>query len=71
MYKIIYPNINTVSIITPLSTDMSDVISIAQKHVPNGLPYNIISSDSLPNDRTFRNAWEFDFSHPDGIGQGV
>ena len=33
---------------------------IAEKDVPAGKPYKIVSADDIPSDRTFRNAWEVD-----------
>jgi len=33
---------------------------IAEKDVPAGTPYKIVSVDDIPSDRTFRNAWEVD-----------
>ena len=44
---------------------------IAEKDVPAGKPYKIVSVDDIPTDRTFRNAWEADFSNPDGHGIGA
>ena len=31
---------------------------IAEKDIPPGRPFEIINADDLPQDRTFRNAWE-------------
>ena len=33
---------------------------IAEKDVPAGKPYKIVSIDDIPSDRTFRDAWEVD-----------
>ena len=42
---------------------------IAEKDVPAGKPYKIVSVDDIPSDRTFRNAWEVDEAElTDGIG---
>jgi hypothetical protein len=42
---------------------------IAEKDVPAGKPYKIVSADDIPSDRTFRNAWEADESTlTDGTG---
>lgn len=42
---------------------------IAQKDVPKGLPYKFGLESWLPKDRTFRDAWDFDFSaDSDGVG---
>jgi hypothetical protein len=42
---------------------------IAEKDVPAGKPYKIVSVDDIPSERTFRNAWtvnEADLT--DGVG---
>jgi hypothetical protein len=44
---------------------------VAQKDVPAGVPYLIVAADDIPSDRTFRDAWEADFSKPDGNGIGA
>jgi hypothetical protein len=41
---------------------------IAAKDVPAGRPYKIVTADAIPTDRYFREAWEADFSQPDGHG---
>ena len=42
---------------------------IAEKDVPAGKAYKIVSVDDIPLDRTFRNAWEIDESElTDGVG---
>lgn len=41
---------------------------IAAKDVPFGVPYIFGSQDDVPDDRTFRAAWEADFSEPVGAG---
>lgn len=71
MYRIIYPNNNTISVIIP-SNDMSmNIDELARKYVPSGLKYKIISIDDIPNDRTFREAWTYDFNNYDGIGENL
>jgi hypothetical protein len=47
------------------------VSEVARKDVPAGLPYLIVDASSIPADRQFRNAWEADFSNPDGYGIGA
>lgn len=59
--KIIYPNSEGgISIITP--TGALPVEDVAQKDVPAGTPYLIVEDDVIPSDRSFRDAWETDFS---------
>tara|TARA_R100000388_G_C7220394_1_gene148611 strand:+ start:762 stop:974 length:213 start_codon:yes stop_codon:yes gene_type:complete len=44
----------------------------AKKDVPAGTKYKIVDEKDLPEDRTFRDAWEYDFSKDfDGIGVGA
>jgi len=69
MKQIIYPNeFGGVALITP--AEGWDVKVVARKDVPNGLPYKIVNSEDLPQDHDFFNAWEYDFSNPDGYGIG-
>ena len=68
--KIIYPQENgVVSVITPMDPTLT-VEDIALKDVPPGVPYIIVDADVIPTDRTFRDAWEADFSSADGFGIG-
>ncbi len=66
--KIIYPNETGIAVITP-SGELS-VEETALKIVPTGVKYKIIEQKDLPEDRTFRNAWEYDFdkNEHDGVG---
>ena len=41
-----------VSVIVPTGS-----VELALKDVPPGVPYEIVSADDIPSDRTFRNAW--------------
>ena len=74
-HKIIFKNEdNTVGIIIPTDESVANysMNEIADKDVPNGLPYWIVGLDAIPEDRTFRNAWEIDSSlvnNPDGQGR--
>ena len=41
----------------------------AKKDVPTGTKYKIVDEKDLPQDRHFRDAWEFDFdADNDGVG---
>lgn len=71
MYRIIYPNNDTISIIVPSDDISMDIYEIARKYVPSGLRYKIISIDNIPSDRAFREAWIYDFSNYDGIGENI
>lgn len=69
--KIIYKQENgTLSIITPVESDLMTIEDIAKKDVPTGLPYKIIEDTDLPSSREFRNAWTIDDAElTDGVGE--
>jgi hypothetical protein len=61
--KIIYPNDEGgVSIIIPAPECGLTIEEIAAKDVPAGKPYKIVDVADIPSDRTFRNAWQADFT---------
>ena len=65
--RIIYPNETGISVIIP--TGALSVEETALKDVPSGIKYKIINSSDLPQERDFRDAWEFDFTTDfDGVG---
>lgn len=65
--KIIFPNDSGgIAVIHP--TGEIPIEQVAFKDVPEGVPYLFVEDDDLPADRTYRNAWEADFSKPDGHG---
>lgn len=60
-----------VSVIIPTESALTEhtIQEIAEKDVPTGKPYKIVSVDDIPSDRTFRNAWEVDETAlTDGVG---
>ena len=64
---IIFPHGDGVAVIHPAPECELPIEEVARKDVmPQGTPYKIIGVDDLPADRTFREAWEADFSEPDG-----
>ena len=63
---IIFPTDNGIAVICPCDRELT-VEQIAQKDVPEGVPYKIITSADLPSRET-REAWEADFTECDGIG---
>ena len=68
--RIIYQNEEGgVSILIP--TGELSIEEVARKDVPANTPYLIVNTEDIPSDRTFRNAWEADFSNPDGYGIGA
>ena len=64
----IFPNETTISVLVPAPNCSLSFEQICVKDVPTGVPYRIIDSSELPADREFRNAWEADFTNPDGYG---
>ncbi len=65
---IIYPNeFGGIVVIHPC-VQQTDWHKFALDNVPLNIPYRIIDIIELPTDRIFRNAWEADFSNPDGYG---
>jgi hypothetical protein len=68
--KILYPNPEGgISVIIP--TGELPIEDVCQKDVPAGTPYLVVEDDVIPSDRTFRGAWEADFTNPDGYGIGA
>lgn len=68
--RILFPNESGgVAVIIPAGE--LPVEEVAQKDVPAGVPYIFVPTDNVPSDRTFRDAWEADFSNPDGYGIGA
>ena len=60
-----------VAVIIPTPECLQDhtIEEIAQKDVPAGKPYKIVTTADIPADRTFRSAWEVDpATLTDGIG---
>jgi hypothetical protein len=54
--RIIYTNPDgSVAVIIP--TGELPIEEVAAKDVPEGVPYEIVTTDEIPADRTFRNAW--------------
>jgi len=71
--KIVFKNEdNSIGIITPTDEALSfaTIEQIAEKDVVHNLPYWIVEDSIIPEDRTFRNAWEIDenLGKPDGFG---
>ena len=72
MNRIIYKtDEGGVAVIIPTDEALQShtIQEIAEKDVPAGKPYKIVSADDIPSDRTFRNAWEVDEADlTDGTG---
>ncbi len=58
--RIIYPTDDGgVAVIVPAPGCGLAIEEIARKDVPFGKPFKIINTTDVPDDRTFRNAWEY------------
>ena len=58
--RIIYPTDDGgVAVIIPAPECGLTIEAIAVKDVPEGKPYKIVDVADIPEDRTFRNAWEY------------
>lgn len=72
MNKIIFQNLDgSIGIITPTQEVLNKYTykQIAEKDVPAGLPYVIVDESVIPDDRTFRSAWELPADTKfDGVG---
>ena len=65
--RIIYPTELGIAVIIP--TGELSLEETALKDVPSGVKYKIINASDLPQERDFRNAWEYDFTESfDGVG---
>lgn len=66
---IIYPNADGgISILMP--TGVFSVEETARRDLPSLTPYKIIFESDIPGDSDFRDAWDADFSSPDGYAIG-
>jgi hypothetical protein len=72
MNRIIYrTDEGGLAVIVPSDNALAEhtIQEIAEKDVPAGKAYKIVSVDDIPSDRTFRNAWEADETDlTDGVG---
>jgi len=58
--RIIYPtDEGGVAVIVPAAECGLSIEEIAAKDVPAGKPYKIVDVSDIPEDRTFRAAWEY------------
>jgi hypothetical protein len=58
--RIIYPTPEGgVAIIVPAPDCGLTIEEIAAKDVPAGVPFRIVEAADIPEDRTFRSAWEY------------
>ena len=62
MKRIIYPTPDGgVAVLVPSAEYLQDhtMEDLAAKDVPPNTPFEIVDTDTVPTDRTFRNAWEY------------
>lgn len=60
--RIIYPTDEggvAILIPAPEYLETHTIEELAAKDVPAGKPYKIVDVSDIPEDRTFRNAWEY------------
>ena len=59
--RIIYPTDDGVAVIIPApeALETMTIEEIAAKDVPAGKEFKIVDVTDIPEDRTFRNAWEY------------
>lgn len=58
--RIIYPTPEGgVAVIVPAPDCGLTIEEIARKDVPAGVDFRIVDAADIPDDRTFRNAWEY------------
>lgn len=67
--KIIYPNGNGGVALAAVSPKYTDLVAAGKKFVPKSLPFKVVNESELPEDDTFFDAWEYDFSNNDGVGE--
>lgn len=67
--KIIYPSPSGGVAVAAVNPKYTDLVAAGKKFVPKGLPFKIVQDSDIPHDDTFFDAWEYDFSKKDGIGE--
>lgn len=59
-YRVLYPNTENGGVCVLIPTSECPSIERLLQDVPDGLPYEVVSVDDIPTDRTYRNAWTFE-----------
>lgn len=68
----IFPNTEgTISVLIPAPNCNLTLEEICAKDVPTGVKYKIIEHTDLPEDREFRNAWQYPQIETDFDGVGA
>jgi hypothetical protein len=71
--RIIYINPTTGILCVVYPTGEESLNVTAELSVPKEIPYWIASTEDIPEDRSFRDAWELDLDslgEPNGVGKG-
>ena len=72
MQLAIFPNTEgTISVLVPAPNCGLTLEQICAKDVPTGVKYKIIEHTDLPEDREFRNAWQYPQIETDFDGVGA
>jgi hypothetical protein len=60
-YRIIYPNDDDgIAVVIPApGIEQAEAL----RAVPTGKPYLVVDAEDIPTDRTFRDAWQVDFTN--------
>lgn len=72
--RVIYQTEEEGLVVVVPSGELEDINEVARKDVPAGVDYWILEDNEVPDDRTFRDAWELnvsDLGTPDGKGIGA
>ena len=59
-FRILYPRNGGVAVVVPAEETTQEQAMAA---VPAGSPYIVVDVNDVPTDRTFRDAWEVDFTN--------
>lgn len=71
--RVVYESQGQVCVLISCSTELS-IRETAEKDVPLGIPFWIVSETDLPTDQSARDAWVLDtdvLGEPDGYGSRV
>ena len=68
--RILYKTDSGIAVIVPAPNSGLTTEEVARKDVPTGLPYKIVDVSEIPDDRTFREAWDIDEAElTNGVGE--
>ena len=68
--RILYKTDSGIAVIVPAPNSGLSTEEVARKDVPTGQPFKIVDVSEIPDDRTFREAWDIDEAElTDGVGE--